>query len=250
MGRLSAQGAQMMWLNPTVGTTVPRGKRGRATTINDDNRAVEVQTYWVPDPRKARRSGNQEELELLERLLPDPVLRRHGRLLILEPRDVDARDNDTVGYHAWRDTQWVKAADHPNLDPLRNEEMDADSARDLSSPMAMFGLVNSATRRDVVDGREEADLDAGVHDNDDLHVADAVDDFGESFTADPLELSIGDLFELEPGYWVTVDEEPTEDELSAGEVLIFWRDDDDMSGVYSLPMGQTVVARTNAEELV
>ena len=53
MGRLSPQGAMMMWENPAVGVSLPRGKRGRGTAIDDDNRPVEVQDYLTPKPGEA-----------------------------------------------------------------------------------------------------------------------------------------------------------------------------------------------------
>lgn len=140
MGRLSPQGAMMMWDSPTIGTTIPRGCRGRATTINDNNRAVEIQTYRTPDPRKV--VPGSAEAELLGRLRPATA--RHERLLIVPP-DLEL-DDDGAEYEAtytdWATAQWVLARDRPDLDPVVHRSTDPISGRRLSSPMAIFGLVD------------------------------------------------------------------------------------------------------------
>ena len=82
MGRLSPQGSMMVFESPVVGTSIPRGCSGRATTINDENRPVEVQTFRTPDPRKAVPGG--DEAALLDRLRPPAV--SHDRLSSSPPR--------------------------------------------------------------------------------------------------------------------------------------------------------------------
>jgi S-DNA-T family DNA segregation ATPase FtsK/SpoIIIE len=49
MGRLSPQGAMMMWENPAVGVSLPRARTGRATATHEDGKPVEVQCYRFPD---------------------------------------------------------------------------------------------------------------------------------------------------------------------------------------------------------
>lgn len=244
MGRLSAQGAQMMWLNPSVGTTIPNGVRGRATTITEDNRAVEVQTYYVPDPRRARRHEDQAALELLESLLPVPALRRHERLIILPPKA--STDNE---YTQWLKTQWAKASDHPDLDPLTNEPVASTAARELASPMAMFGLRASRINNTVVGGDLDVTPDTVPAEDQPIQESDYLG-LGPEHSQDPLDLSIGDIVELEPGRWVTLDEDPEEDPMTPGEVLLCWRDDEDDAGVHSMPMGEHINARTSVEVLV
>lgn len=87
MGRLSPQGAMMMWQDPSTSTTVPRACRGRATTINDENRAVEIQTYFVPDPRKIRRGEEEKQA------WPPPVSRAHLRHRVGSSRPSDPKDS-------------------------------------------------------------------------------------------------------------------------------------------------------------
>lgn len=138
-GRLSPQGAMMMWQDPSTGTTVPRGCRGRATTINDANRAVEIQVFFTPDPRKARGSEHLDSLR--------PTVTQHERYLIMpaEPSGDSARPS----YWDVAAAKWALASDHPELDPVFNEPVPSDQARMLASPTALFGLGDSATDMDV-----------------------------------------------------------------------------------------------------
>lgn len=236
MGRLSQQGAMMMWQDPAIGTTVPRGCRGRATTINDDDRAIEVQTYFVPDPRKANRRNDQEELAILEGLRPLAGLQRHRRLLIVPPEQ-DAIDSDGE-YNAWCSTEWVIAEARPDLDPLRNVAAGTRQARDLAAPTAMFNLPAPASSSDGVDddlAEQEEEL------------REFADDYEPAQSSDPLELCIGDLIEIEPGYWVTVDEEPMIDDFDPGAIVVGWRDDQDQTGIHSIGAGETISSRTTRD---
>ncbi|GAB4590034.1 DUF853 family protein [Nocardia sp. IFM 10818] len=89
LGPLSPQGAMMMWNSSTTGTLIPKGVRGRATAVTDDNRYVEVQCFYTPDPR--RTVEGSPEYERLQRLRPGKAL--HERLVILEP-DLEEDDED------------------------------------------------------------------------------------------------------------------------------------------------------------
>lgn len=235
MGRLSPQGAMMMYQDPNIGTTVPRGCRGRATTIDENNRPVEIQTYFVPDPRKAHRRDDQEQLKILETLVPDESMRRHGRLLIVPPSDDDI-DKAGSEYTAWCSADWVPAEARPDLDPITNAAVDAEQAREMASPMAMFGIST---------GSRSSGSTAGpvFDDSSDESYPDSDEGYGLNVDVDPLALSIGDLVELEPGYWVTVDEEPEEDPLDPSLVLLCWRDDEDNTGATGLNMGDRVTSR-------
>lgn len=142
MGRLSPQGAMMMWENPAVGTSIPRGCRGRATSVNPENVPVEIQTYRTPDPRKV--TPGTFEADLLDQLRPPTV--RHERLLIIEPEveyDLDSdSDSDSVvepTYRHYAHADWVLASDHPELDPVAQRARYAGTTAP-SSHMTLFGL--------------------------------------------------------------------------------------------------------------
>lgn len=50
MGRLSPQGAQMMWDSAAIGVAIPRTARGRAICLDSKSRPVEAQTFFSPNP--------------------------------------------------------------------------------------------------------------------------------------------------------------------------------------------------------
>ena len=50
LGRLSPEGAKMMWGDFTTGVTIPVRSKGRGIAYNKTGDPVEVQTYWTPDP--------------------------------------------------------------------------------------------------------------------------------------------------------------------------------------------------------
>lgn len=248
MGRLSPQGAMMMWQDPSVGTAVPRGCRGRATTINDHNQVVEVQTYFVQDPRKTQRRPTPEDVEHLERLTPAPELSRHERLLIMPPEQNDEEET-LPGYQAWCKTRWVRAADYPELDPAKARTIDPEKARQMASPMSMFGLASAAPAAVPAETSTE-DLSAGsegtAFDDYPAETFDPTEGYGPAQAIDPMGVEIGDLIELEDGIWVTVDQEPEEDPFNPGAVSLCWRDDEGNEGVYSIGWTDSISTRRPA----
>ena len=256
MGRLSAQGAMMMWQDPTVGVTLPRGKRGRATTINDANRAVEVQTYFVPDPRKVARSQKPDQQAHLDRLRP--AASRHERLLIRIPEDQEDLDTGEIlppSYREVANAEWVLASEHPELDPVVNGRSRTENATELASPLTLFQITgrHSAdpvppvdmpapeTRPDVgadagADRAGEDDADPGV---------DQWEGYGPEIDAQVGDLSIGDLVLVDEAtdQWAVIDAEPGEDLSDPSCMAIPWRNDADEEGLALIPDGEPVRAR-------
>ncbi len=148
MGRLSPQAALMMWQSPGIGISVPRGCRGRGTTVSETYKPIEIQCYRVPDPRKV--AEDTFESELLDTLRPTAT--RHPRLLIVPPTsraDIDAED-DTVQpapltYDDYVDAEWVLASDRRDLDPVvkRRAMNRVATDRRLASPTALLGLLQT-----------------------------------------------------------------------------------------------------------
>lgn len=253
MGRLSPQGAMMMWESPAVGTTIPRGCRGRATTINDDNRPVEVQTYRTPDPRKA--APGSDEAALLERLRPAQA--RHERLLILEPDPSAQFDTgEPPTYNDYAGATWVRAHDHPELDPVIQRQTYAGGGRDAASPMAIFGLATptGATAKlprpadtNRADGplTETPEMAAPVE----YDVNNADDGYGAAGSSRPAAVQIGDLIlvDEDTGQWATVDELPETDYADDGFIALSWRDDEDNCGSLSVPDDAFIPVRRPTE---
>jgi len=247
MGRLSPQGAMMMWESPVIGTSIPRGCRGRATTINDHNRAVEIQTYRTPDPRKV---GPLEEQLLLESLRPTTV--QHERLLILPPDvDVDLDSGEAAGctYSDYAQARWDFASEHPDRDPVTRRRSDPAGGRDLSSPMTVFGLAGRAgagpqpADESAIGGKGSRHLalvvaaaDAAVDEAD----TDDVDEFsgyGPVTSSPAQKIEVGDLILVDEsiGQWGVVCDQPEDDPIEAGCVALSWRSDDDGDGDLTVP---------------
>lgn len=89
-GRLSPQGANMMWDSFAVGVAIPRNKRGRGVTLNAESLPVEIQAYYTPDPAKLERD-EVEEWAHLDTLRPGEA--RYGRSMIVDP-DPSYADED------------------------------------------------------------------------------------------------------------------------------------------------------------
>ena len=238
LGSLSPQGAMMVWQDPTIGVAIPRLCRGRATTINDANRPIEVQTYFVQDPRKAHRSGNPDDLQQLDALMPDETMRLYERLLIVPP-DYEDISNKGSEYQAWCTATWTRASARPDLDPVNSSEIDHQRSRAMASPMTLFGLDHRSLAAPAL---EDADDEL----TEDLtEITQTIPDLRYSATevSDPMSLSVGDQVEIEPDVWVTVDEIPDEDPMDPDQVAICWRDDEGNEGIHSLSWTDRINSR-------
>lgn len=101
LGRLSPQGANMMWDSFAVGVAIPRNQRGRGVALDAESNPVEVQTFYTPDPAKLT-PEKTEEWAQLERLRPATL--SYPRKMIKEPRsEIDYEKGDVAepSYTAW-----------------------------------------------------------------------------------------------------------------------------------------------------
>lgn len=90
MGRLSPQGANMMWDSFAIGVALPRNLRGRGISNDADSNPVEIQTFWNPDPAKG------DLPEYLEKARPREIT--YQRMMILDPdmeTDLDGNTSTT-----------------------------------------------------------------------------------------------------------------------------------------------------------
>lgn len=256
MGRLSPQGAMMMWENPAVGVSLPRSCTGRATATHEDGKAVEVQCYRFPDLHAA---AGTEEAQLLEAIRPAEP--RWPRLVIVPPEE-DRDDVDEPQPPTFRDyarAPWDLAENRPDLDPLARaaDEGDVDG-RAMSSTMASLGISTGPHAGQVarphlrlVDALEQF---ANEHDSTGADCAEReLDDYvgyAPATSCPPRDLVVGDLIEVDEdsGVWVVVDEQPEEDVVDPGMVAVSWRGDGDESGSLSLPDDATVPVRRPQED--
>ncbi len=267
LGAIDPQGAQMMWGNPAVGVTIPRGTPGRGTALNAAGHPVEAQFYRFPDPYSEEGSP---EWELLHQLRPKSS--RWERLLIIPPAELATRKalrekeedvpedaEELLTFSDYAQAEWVRAADRPDIDPLKvAQSADPVEGRRLSSTMSMLGLdgqgpADLPRRRTRLTTATAAIQDAPV----DAHSADPVDttDPWEMY-ADVVELEIddvevGDLVQVdaEGDHWGVVQLPVEIDTLDPDRVVIFWGDFDHDEGAQSFASGETVQVRKPLREL-
>lgn len=248
MGRLSPQGAMMMWENPAVGVSLPRACTGRATATHEDGRPVEVQCYRFPDVHAPAGSGEHSLLEEIR-----PLEARWPRLVIVPPGsqdDLDGREPTPPTFREYARAEWDLAENRPDLDPLAHPGGADRDGRELSSTLASLGLTPTGG------GRRSPAAVAVPGERPTLRLVEPTWDEAEDpvvagggFDADEYvgyappvasyarDLAVGDLIEVEEGsgVWVVVDEPPEEDVVAPGMIAVSWRGDGDESGYLSLP---------------
>lgn len=225
LGRLSPEGARMMWAAHHIGVSVPRGCPGRGTAVSVEGQPVEMQSYWTPDPTKA--SG--EDRELLEAMRPQESL--WPRRVVVPPslEDEEGRPIELKGsYPYWRDAELALLSEHPDLEQ-------AAHAADLRT-----GATASVASPGTAPIPEIAEEEVSGVDRDYL---------------EPRPTRVSDL---QPGQMVLIDEptdtwgviETVEDDIAGDEdsAAVCWRSDDGTDyGVLSLEGGGTVAARQQRE---
>lgn len=227
LGRLSPQGAMMMWEAAYIGVSVPRGIPGRGTVVTDDDRPVEVQGYWTPDPRRAARANVPADLAILDHLRPSEL--KHPSLQVQMPEDLlHPRDAEPRLWEAVLSAQLVEALEPPPEPAQRppaellagTPPADAAPPRSESSEVEVDDPVDVGSPPDEEDGygpEEEVRVD---------------------------RLTQGDLVLVEEAtqLWAVVeDSEPDLDD--AAVVCIDWRSDDDEFGSLAVPDDCLITAR-------
>jgi len=260
MGRLSPQGAMMMWEHPAVGVSLPRACTGRATATHDDGKPVEVQCYRFPDMDA---EDGSEEHRLLESIRP--AQDRWPRLVIVPPEaeeDLDGKGPIPPTFRDYARATWDLAENRPDLDPLsRDESEEAVDGRELSSTMASLGISTTDHRgpcsRPHLRIVEAAGGGGAVDDTDSAYASrpdqgelDEYVGYAPPVICAARDLVVGDLIQVEEdgGVWVVVDEAPEEDIVAPGMTAVSWRGDGDESGSISLSDDITINVRRPEED--
>ncbi len=207
LGRLSPQGAMMMWDSPAIGVALPRNKRGRGVTLSADSLPVEVQTHYTPDPAKLDKT-DEAEWEQLRTLTP--VETDHPRKTITEPTPDYSEDEELPPtYNDWATARITVFTGE--------EESVVEVAPTLPSNVVALG----ARRATVTFQPDDVDADAG----EDRSADDGLDGYGEIVEGTPADLSVGDLLlsDSSLGVWVVVEAvEP--DIVEEDELVIEYRE--------------------------
>lgn len=90
LGRLSPDGAKMMWDSFSTGVTIPPFAIGRGIAHNEHGEPVEIQAYWTPDPYQTDPDNpavwvTPGDRDVVERLTPKVTI--HELKEILDPTD-------------------------------------------------------------------------------------------------------------------------------------------------------------------
>lgn len=216
LGRLSPQGAQMMWESPYLGVAVPRKIPGRGTGITEDERVDEVQVLWTPDPRRAYDEDKKSDIALLEALRPERAVHH--------PLEVDLGDEVTIDGDAR--LEWDKV--------IESDLVAAGTAtpRPVHKLDETLGLEPSASAPAV----EEAPLP-------ELEEFDPFEGYAPASSTSVSGIEAGDLICIDEdlGVWVVVE---AVDEVDADDyIAIGWRDDEGDSGEHSLCSSDQVAVR-------
>lgn len=222
LGRLSPDGAKMMWDSYRVGTSVPRRKPGRGTTIGPDDKPVEFQSFWTPNPSKAKES----DLAILEKLRPATAT--WERYVVLPLPEVDEAGElipDKGRYADYLLADYVPAREHPEM------------AEYMPDPLA-------AATAGAVDADEDL-LEVKDDDYEELEYGPV-----RTMRASTLEGRSGYLLEIEDGHdvWAVV-ESAERDATDEDAIAILWRSDDDGDdcGLLVVDSDETVTVRTPLE---
>ncbi|MCS5524795.1 FtsK/SpoIIIE domain-containing protein [Curtobacterium flaccumfaciens pv. oortii] len=159
LGRLSPQGANMMWDSFGIGVAVPRNKRGRGVALNDDSNPVDVQTYFTPDPAKVT-EDNVDDLAFLDRLRSVEVV--HPRKMIIDPRPEVDGDKGVMLEPMYE--EWASALIVP-FDASRAEQQETativtDTTADLTTSTVRF-VDEDAAATSSADELSDGDLFEG-----------------------------------------------------------------------------------------
>lgn len=236
-GRLSPDGAQMMFDSQHVGVAIPLNVRGRGTMTGMDDRPREVQFLYTPDPRRAR---TPEDVALLDALRPSTT-RWPRKMIELPPAAevAEALDGKKTSVE-WE--QLLRSSLVPFDPAAARDDTDiplATAARGDGDTAARRGP-DRADRR--ADQRDDGDVDdQGGEDEGDDEVYEGYD---EPTLVRVETVEVGDLIRLhERGPWVCVELVDQIGPAYGGQVQLDWRDDDDNAGEQLIRTGELAEVR-------
>ena len=274
IGKISPQGADMMWNSPAVGTTIPKGARGRGISISPAGETMEMQCYRIPTPGTA---VTAEEAELLEQLRPVESI--HERIVLkpaspsdetIEAAAKAAKVNldEEPGFESevpagYADViardRFAYAKDRPDLDPVEwrrraaeDGELDPDAGSMLTMLEGSRRCAGAAASLPATSSQKRSDPARP-----DLHLVhddDGVDDFGEhddwqgyatSVDLPAHQIGLGDLVcvDDDADTWAVVDSEPDEDFEDTDQLLVTWVDAEGTEGSLSVSRGDYLSVR-------
>ena len=226
MGRLSPQGAMMMWDSAAIGTAVPRHIKGRGTALNANGAPVALQTYFAqnPDP-----NAPGYDAEATEAVRPRELLYPRKLIEVLGPTQEDIDGNDVpLSYDDYMDARVYEAPDQPHVGGAAQDTAAAPAPSALTALQSLTGSKTKAAPAVPAPGPDAERMARPRPSAADLEVREEPEESEEltefeGFDPEPdevgvLELAAGDLVLIDPGAgrWAVVQEDPeadTEDEV-------------------------------------
>ena len=204
-GRLSADGAEMMFGSAHVGVNIPLNVRGRGTIIGGDDQPREVQFFYTPDPRRPRHDADRALLASLR-----PTETRWPALALELPDPESFADELPEGKKI--SLEWEQ------LLRARFEPTNLIDDTAASEPPAVEGAGT-----DHVETAADGDVDLG-------------DDLDSTYLGPSMVpagmVSTGDLLNLDDAHgWVAITDLARDNDAAGhGEVQLEWRDDNGAVG--------------------
>lgn len=242
-GRLSPEGAKMMWDSFSTGVAIPTNAKGRGMANNRHGVPVEVQSYWTPDPYQTDPENPDvwvfpDDLSILERLRPKERL--HELKRIIDPEDsgdwvdLDGKDDkDDPNYNDYMAARIVSVSEADSR-PVRK-------AAGVFEPPKVKQLEQISIDNDEPEIPDEDDMFTGYEPSTDMAVDELLDDNGEMAVEDAIA-----LIDPDNDLWGIVDfvEHDLEDDED-GYVQVSYRDfATGEPGSVSLPGGESLSVRT------
>jgi len=231
LGRLSPQGAMMMFEAPYIGVSVPRGVPGRGTAVDDDDVPVEVQGFWTPDPRRAEKKNNAEDLGILDRLRPATT--SHPRLQVqlaeelLHPIDEDDKSGSTGEWQAVLCADLVPALSFDDPNPPALAVSITKTPTPPSAAQSQTQDTSDETAEDVESSEWSVD-----------------EEYGPEQDVAARRVKPGDRVLVEPSLYLWAVCEFAERDLDDEELMVIdWRGDGDESGSMTLPDTELLTIR-------
>lgn len=119
-GRLSPDGAKMMWDSFSTGVAIPVNAKGRGIAYNQHGVPVEIQSFWTPDPYQTQPDRPETWVfpgddELVDNIRPN--VRLHELMAIVDPEDLADIDEtgDALNYNDYMASRIVPAGRAPEL---------------------------------------------------------------------------------------------------------------------------------------
>lgn len=125
VGKLGADGAQMMWGNPHTGAG-PSPVPGRGWTTTQDGRVVEAQFHFAPNPDSSREEYDTARVAAVK---PNKVVHEPHHIEVLDPDEVDLNgDPVLLDFNDYMEARILEGPD-PTWGKLYNhDDQDADAA--------------------------------------------------------------------------------------------------------------------------